>query len=205
MGNINIYGRTENNVKRDNAKILILAALSAIASLYAIFLFLTTKSPAVLGSYGIYNAPEESRDTSCRSLIAVSMYLGILGWVLTVYEIMSAKKFQFNGSLRKIIDREGFDRDIYRIFSSRGGSKRFAIMQTLATPKLRNEIARITNIDWKEVDRNIRILEESNLVKMQYSHGSLNVYRLTETGEDLIKVIISYESRISKNRDSAKN
>ena len=199
MGNINIYGRTENNVKRDNAKILILAALSAIASLYAIFLFLATKSLAVLGSYGLYAAPEESRDTLGRSLIAVSMYLGILGWVLTVYEIITAKKFQFNGSLRKIIDSEGFDRDIYRIFSSRGGSKRLSIMQTLATPKLRNEIARITNIDWKEVDRNIRILEASNLVKMQYSHGSLNVYRLTETGEDLIKIIISYESRTSKN------
>ena len=204
MGNINIKGRTKNNVKRDNAKILILAALSAIASLYAILLFLVIKSPAVVNSYGFYAAPAASRDTFSRSLIPVSMYLGILGWVLTVYEIMSAKKFQFNGSLRKIIDSEGFDRDIYRIFSSRGGSKRLAIMQTLETPKLRNEIARITNIDWKEVDRNIRILKASNFVKMQYSHGSLNVYRLTETGEDLIKIIISYESRTSKNRDLVK-
>jgi hypothetical protein len=62
MGNVNIKGRTENNVKREHAKILILAAISAIVSLYAIFLFLTMKNLSVLGSYGLYAGPAESRD-----------------------------------------------------------------------------------------------------------------------------------------------
>ena len=204
MGNINIKGRTENNVKREHAKILILAAISAIVSLYAIFLFLTIKNLSVLGSYGLYAAPAASGDAISRSLLAVTIYIGILGWVLTVYEIISTKRLQFNGTLRKMIDKEGFDRDIYRIFSSRGGPRRLAIMQALETPKLRNEIVKITNTDWKEVDRNIRILEASNLVKMQFSHGSLNVYRLTETGKELVKIITTYESGTSKNRAPVK-
>ncbi len=191
-------------MKREDAKILILTAISAIASLYAIFLFLTMKGPSSLGSYGLYAAQAASRDAKSRSLLAVTIYIGILGWVLTVYEIISTKRLQFSGTLRKIIDKEGFDRGIYRIFSSRGGGSRLAIMQALETPKLRNEIVKITNIDWKEVDRNIRILEASNLVKMQFSHGSLNVYRLTETGNELVKIITSYESRTSKNRTPVK-
>ena len=199
MGNINIKGRTENNVKRDNTKILVLVALSAIASLYTIFLFLTIKNPAVSGSFGVYAGPAALKDPIIRYLTAVSIYLAILGWMLTVYEIISTKKLRFNGIIRKIINNEGFDRDIYRIFSGRGGQRRLAIMQSLETPKLRNEIARITNIDWKEVDRNVRILQAENLVKMDFSHGSLKVYCLTETGKDLAKIIVSYESGTSRN------
>lgn len=187
-------------MKKDNAKILILITLSAAATLYTIFLLLATNNPTLSGSPGIYSGPAASKDTISRSFIAVPMYLGILGWVLTVYEAVSTKRYEFNGILRKIIISEGFDSDIYRIFSSRGGSKRLAIMQALETPKLRNEIAIITNIDWKEVDRNIRILEAANLVKMQFSHGSLSVYRLTETGKDLVNTIMSYQSRTSKER-----
>ena len=93
-------------MKREDAKILILTAISAIASLYAIFLFLTMKGPSSLGSYGLYAAQAASRDAKSRSLLAVTIYIGILGWVLTVYEIISTKRLQFNGTLRKMIDKE---------------------------------------------------------------------------------------------------
>lgn len=172
--------------------ILSLIALSEGLTLYGIFMILSFH-------YNVINsAASESMASTIvirkpNFLIPVSM--GIIGWMTTVYEVIRLKSGDFNGTLRKKISQEGFDRSVYRMFTGRGGPRRLAIMNALDTPKLRNEIAKITNTDWKEVDRNVRILESANLVKIQYSHGSMSVYYLTEVGRDLINFINSQMNR----------
>lgn len=172
--------------------ILTLIALSAGSTLWGLFLILTPQHTAVIQGTGgtsmgraIYAVKRES------PFFLIPMTVGILGWFATVYEAISLRRGEFTGSLRRKMSSEGFGRGVFRIFSSKGGTRRLAIMDALRTPKLRNEIANMTNTDWKEVDRNIEILEAANLVEKQFSHGSLSVYHLTQNGEELMEIIQS--------------
>ena len=54
------------------------------------------------------------------------------------------------------------------------------VKKWLSVPRMKSEIAKITTTDWKEVDRNIRILSSVDLVKTEFIHGSFSVYELTE-------------------------
>ena len=173
--------------------ILLLIALSEGSTLYGLFLILTFHYTVV---NGVNSVSQVSETVMQRPYFLIPVSIGILGWLTTVYEVLTLKRGEFTGTLRKRMSSEGFDRNVYRIFSGRGGARRLAIMQALDTPKLRNEIASITNTDWKEVDRNVKILESVNLVKIQFSHGSLSVYHLTESGKELIEII---QSQIGNN------
>lgn len=166
--------------------ILLLIALSEASTMYGIFLILTFQYTVVNGS----NSPSMvAAIVMPQPYFLIPVSIGVMGWLATVYEVVSLKKGQFTGTLRKKMSSKGFDRSVYRLFSTRGGSTRLAIMNALDSPKLRNEVANITNKDWKEVDRNIKILESANLVKKQFSHGSMSVYDLTETGKELIGIL----------------
>lgn len=173
--------------------ILLLLALSEASTLYGIFLFLTFHYTVVNGS----NTPSMTASVVMpQPYFLIPVSIGVIGWLATVYEVVSFRKGDLSGTLRRKMSSEGFDRSVYRIFSTRGGPTRLAIMLALDTPKLRNEIANITNKDWKEVDRNIKILESANLVKIQFSHGSMSVYNLTESGKELMGII---QNQIEKN------
>lgn len=65
------------------------------------------------------------------------------------------------------------------------------MMEILETPMIRSEIADIVGMDWKEVDRNIKILESVDLVKTQYSHGSTSVFELTNKGKNVLEKVKS--------------
>ena len=177
--------------------ILLLIAMSEASTLYGIFLILTFH-------YTVVNGPSSPSMVAAivmpQPFFLIPVSIGIIGWLATVYEVVSFRKGDLDGTLRRKMSSEGFDRNVYRIFSARGGPTRLAIMNALETPKLRNEIANITNKDWKEVDRNIKILESANLVKKQYSHGSLSVYNLTESGKELIGII---QTQFEKNASQA--
>lgn len=90
---------------------------------------------------------------------------------------------------------------IYNIFKGRGGNRRLLIMESLKVARMRNEIAKITNTDWKEVDRNIRILCSFNLVKTDFVHGSFSVYEMTERGKEILRIIETVLEGDSKNND----
>lgn len=188
LGNVNIKLQTEKIVSRKIFTILLLIAISAASTLYAVFLSLSFHSTVVNGT----NTMPGAITMALREpYFLVPLSIGIIGWISTVYEVITLKQQEFPVALRKRMSREGYDRSVYRIFTNRGGARRIAIMNALDTPKLRNEIANTTNTDWKEVDRNLKILESVNLVKIQFSHGSLSVYRLTESGKELMNIIHS--------------
>ena len=176
--------------------VVLLIALSVASTAYSIFLVFTFHSTVVYGHL-TFSQASEAVVRQPSFLIPISM--GIIGWLTTVYEVLTIGQREFPKTLRKKMLRVGFDNNIYKMFSGRGGDRRIAIMGALDTPKLRNEIANITNTDWKEVDRNVKILVSVNLVKIEYSHGSLSVYRLTESGRELLDIIQSQNhNRTSK-------
>lgn len=71
----------------------------------------------------------------------------------------------------------------------RGGNSRLELLRNLETPKQRNELTQITGIDWKEVDRNIGLLLSYGLVSIYAESGSVKIYKLTEQGRLLLKLI----------------
>jgi predicted transcriptional regulator len=48
-------------------------------------------------------------------------------------------------------------------------------------------------IDWKEVDRNLRILIRSNLVKIIYENSKTKIYGLTSYGESIVNIIKKHQ------------
>lgn len=71
----------------------------------------------------------------------------------------------------------------------RGGSSRLTLLQHLDSPKHRFELSEVTGIDWKEVDRQIGVLEKHMLIKMYAQSGAVKLYEMTEQGRLLLKVI----------------
>ncbi len=178
-------------MKRKIITILLFIAFSAVCTLYGMSLILAFSHTVPTGSRSITRV---STITVMHQYFIIPIFIGVLGWLATVYEILTLKESETIKTLRKKMSREGYDKSVYRIFSARGGASRLAILQSLDSPKLRGEIARMTGSDWKEVDRNVKILELANLVKIHYSHGSVLVYTLTENGKRLLYIMRSQKN-----------
>ena len=167
---------------RSKAAILALIISSATLILYGLFLIL------VFYYVGKSTHPVVS---SGPPYFLIPVSIGTLGLSMAVYEVLTLRQRSVVGSLKKIMLNEGYDKDVFEVFSGRGGVRRLAIMHSLETPRLRNEIANLTNTDWKEVDRNIKVLESVNLVRTQFSHGSISTFELTANGKKLMDIIQS--------------
>lgn len=94
----------------------------------------------------------------------------------------------------------GFDRDTFDlIMRMRGGASRLAILRLLTAPKHKNELSRLTGFDWKEVDRQLRLLESYGLVSVYAESGSVKLYSVTRQGELLLSLIEKLSGEQPKN------
>lgn len=91
--------------------------------------------------------------------------------------------------------KAGFDRNVYDLMvKMRGSSSRLSILQSLVqAPRHRNELSEMTGIDWKEVDRQIGLLERYGFVSVEAQAGPVKVYRLTDQGRSLVKLMDELE------------
>ncbi len=71
----------------------------------------------------------------------------------------------------------------------RGASFRLSLLQNMEDPRHRLELSEITGIDWKEVDRQLSVLEKYGLAKMHAQSGSVKLYQVTEHGKLLLKLV----------------
>ena len=71
----------------------------------------------------------------------------------------------------------------------RGGNSRLELLRNLESPKQRNELSQLTGIDWKEVDRQVNLLHSYGLVSVYAETGSVKIYKLTEQGQLILKLI----------------
>lgn len=86
--------------------------------------------------------------------------------------------------------RAGFDKNVYDLMvKMRGGNSRLELLRNLESPKQRNELSQLTGIDWKEVDRQIGLLLSYGLVSVHAESGSVKIYKLTEQGGLLLKLM----------------
>jgi predicted ArsR family transcriptional regulator len=98
--------------------------------------------------------------------------------------------------IKNVFLKRGLSSDVFNLMvGMRGGTSRLALLQSLETPRHRQELAEVTGIDWKEVDRELGILEKYGLVKMYAQSGSVKLYQTTEQGGLLVKLIEELNNR----------
>lgn len=183
LGKILIDFKNKKVLNNRNLILFLTICLSVTSSVYGIILVIISfKLNTSLGG--------SISDTLVRySLGAILLSISTTGWIATLYQLTLLGEKRISDSLRRELLGNGNNREIYKVFASRGGFKRISIMESMKEPRLRNEIARTTKTDWKEVDRNLRILKSINLVKVQSLHESVSVYELTEQGREVLREV----------------
>lgn len=84
----------------------------------------------------------------------------------------------------------GFGSDVFDLMMGmRGAGSRISLMQSMESPKHRLELSELTGIDWKEVDRQLFVLEKYGFVKVYAQSGTVKLYQVTEQGKLLLNLV----------------
>lgn len=84
----------------------------------------------------------------------------------------------------------GFDKDTFELMvKMRGAGSRLAILRLLEVPKHRNELSELAGSDWKEVDREVTVLERYGLIRVSAQSGAIKMYQITEQGKTLMRLM----------------
>jgi hypothetical protein len=112
--------------------------------------------------------------------VSNSPLLGTIGWAgvgLVVLERQRKKR----SKAKRLFAQMGLTGDVYDLMvGMRGRASRFLLLQSLETPRHRLELSEITGIDWKEVDRELSLLEKYGLVLVYAQSGRVKLYQTTE-------------------------
>jgi DNA-binding transcriptional ArsR family regulator len=123
--------------------------------------------------------------------------LSIAGWIavgLVVFQGRASRHSQ----VKSLFARKGFGGDVYDLMiGMRGGGSRVSLLQNMDSPRHRQELSELTGIDWKEVDRQLEVLEKYGLVKLYAQSGTVKLYQVTEQGKLLLGLIEELGSRAS--------
>ncbi len=121
--------------------------------------------------------------------------LGAAGWATVVSIVLQGRAGRCT-KIRRLFAQEGLGADVYDLMMGmRGGTSRLALLQHMETPRHKHELSELTGIDWKEVNRELGLLEEYGLVKMYAQSGTIRLYRVTEQGSLLVKLIVELNAK----------
>ncbi len=99
-------------------------------------------------------------------------------WILSVYSVLHLSRGN-----RRDWKREGFDESTIGLMTEkRGALSRMRILEVLRNPRHRGYISDVTGIDWREVDREVRLMQNLGLVEIQTRQGRSNLYGVTGKG-----------------------
>lgn len=161
-------------MRRSGSVLVLSAGFAVISSIFAID-YLTTfcRAPGCI-----------SAQSSGSSLLPYSIPLSLTSW--TVFGVTLIWRHGIPSEWKGA----GFDRDMFNLMvRMRGGASRLAILKLLTAPKHRNELSELSGFDWKEVDRQLRLLQSYGLVVIYAESGSMKLYSVTRQGELLLSLI----------------
>lgn len=101
----------------------------------------------------------------------------------------------WKGKARTLFRDAGFDKDVFRLLvRTKGGKSRVRLLKTLMLPKDRMELSKELGLDWKAVDRHLRVLQEFGLIQEVVNiQTSTRLFGLTKVGEILLNVLEKME------------
>jgi predicted transcriptional regulator len=96
----------------------------------------------------------------------------------------------WRGHVRSVWGQSRFSYDTFRLLvKMRGAQTRLKLMHSLDAPKNKLQIATALGIDWKAVDKHVRVLEKNGLIHATSTNGTATFYEVTGKGRDLIQVL----------------
>ena len=149
---------------------------------------------AVIGSVSFGGASQSSPGGAPVFFWQYSVPLSLAGWMFVGLSIVGGQ-YSNKSKVRGIFAKRGFSSEVFdMMIRMRGGGSRLALLQGLQEPRHRQELAEVTGIDWKEVDRQISVLERYGLVKVYAESVTVRMYQLTEQGKLLLDLMVDLQS-----------
>lgn len=147
--------------------------------------FASTETALVILSTALVAGSAQTSAPSSRLFFwTYASQLSILGWTVAGVTFLSGR------SGRGTFARQGFGGDIYKLMvKMRGSAPRLSLLRNLEEPRHRYDLARVTGMDWKEVDRQLKVLENYGLVRLFAQSGTVRLYQITQQGRVLLKLI----------------
>lgn len=179
-------------MQRRTAVLSTILAFALFESALAVWYVVLVRSVGLAGA--IQLSPQLASLFS-NPIFGYSPQLSVAGWS-SLALIVAQGRVSRRSQIKNIFLNRGLSSDVYDLMvGMRGGTSRLALLQSLETPRHRQELAEVTGIDWKEVDRELGILEKYGLVKMYAQSGSVKLYQTTEQGGLLVKLIEELNNR----------
>ena len=118
-----------------------------------------------------------------------------MAWCGSCLDPESAQRIR-HSRVKSIFATRGFGSDVYDLMiGMRGSGSRVSLLQNMESPRHRLELSERTGIDWKEVDRQLSVLERYGLVKVYAQSGTVKLYQVTEHGKLLLKLVGELDSQ----------
>jgi hypothetical protein len=170
-------------------RLALLFALSVFASLetlLAIIAALTVPTIVVPGP-GVPGGVHLQSDP----IFGYAAPLSVVGWAAVGLVVFQGRVSGYQRSrVRGIFSKRGFGTDVFDLMMGmRGSVSRVSLLQNMESPRHRLELSELTGIDWKEVDRQLSVLEKYGFVKVYAQSGNVKLYRSTEQGKLLLKLV----------------
>jgi DNA-binding transcriptional ArsR family regulator len=169
-------------VEKMKPRTVILGCLSVFASFETILAIIgasTAQSPTVLHQ-------------PTNPILGYAIPLSAAGWVAVGLVVFQgrlnglSRRYQIKSTFAKL----GFGGDVYDLMiGMRGAGSRVSLLQNMESPRHRLELSELTGIDWKEVDRQLSVLEKYGLVKVYAQSGTVKLYQVTEQGKLLLNLV----------------
>jgi predicted transcriptional regulator len=175
-------------LKKRTVVVLILAIFSSIESIIVVAT-LTSGAATLSGTTWSPWSPASSTGGALGFFRTYSPHLSVIGWVAVGLALFQGRVGR-SSKIRGMFARMGFDGDVYNLMvGMRGGPSRLALLQSMDAPRNRLELSDVTGLDWKEVDRQVGVLEKYGLVKVHAEFGSVKMFQITEQGRLLLELI----------------
>jgi hypothetical protein len=161
--------REEAILHRDYWQVSVAISVLAFAFLMTTFSFLALKYEPISPLFGSVPSP--------GTWTAMIMYDNRAGvYVATVFSWIGAGAMGawiWRGRTRIAWTETGFNKDVFHLLMKmKGGNSRLKVMNALdRRPKDRLQLSNELEMDWKTIDRHVKILSEYGLVREEASHG----------------------------------
>jgi DNA-binding transcriptional ArsR family regulator len=105
----------------------------------------------------------------------------------------------WRGKVRSRWESVGFDSGIFELFMNMKGAKtRLSLLDALCVPKDRMQLAQELGLDWKAIDYHVVRLSRHGLVHEDHAFGKVKLYRLTASGEALLRLVGEFNGEVYK-------
>jgi DNA-binding HxlR family transcriptional regulator len=171
---------------RFSAVLIFLGIFALVNTILAVYL-----NSSVSGVANCTIATCENHESFAILYTNFSVPLSIVSWLAFGFGLALWKRSNNGNVIRFSMSNAGFDRSVYDLMvKMRGSGSRLSLLHSLVqAPHHRNELSEMTGIDWKEVDRQLRLLERYEFVSVETQAGPIKIYKLTDQGRSLLKLM----------------